>query len=86
MDDVGNPAKLLHRLEHATCEENGALTIVGIVMSQLVGGHAPLGEVVLVVDEIHGNTCRLYRCHLNNKGVVGIVDDQVHTRQTLHLM
>ena len=86
MDDVGHPTQFLHRLQHATCEEDSAFTIVSIVFALLIFLHQALAEVVVVVDEIHLHLCRLYRGDLDDQRVVGVIDDQIHARQAYHFV
>ena len=46
----------------------------------------PLGEEVVVVDEINLHPRLLDGGHLDNERVVGVVDDEVHAREANHLM
>ena len=80
VDNVGGPPQLLHRLHHATHKEDAALVVIG---AHGLFGH-PVGttlKIVVVVDKIDLHTSRLNRSYLDDKGVIGVVDDQVHTRQ-----
>ena len=86
MDDVGHPAQLLDSLQHAAGKEYGTLTVVGIVVAGLVLGHLTLGEVVIVVDEVHLNACLDDGRNLDDKRVVCVVDDKIHARKTYHLV
>ena len=86
MNHVGTPAQFLHRLEHTARVENGALHVVRIFLIILIKHHLTLVEVVIVVNEIHLHTGRLNRSHLDNQWMVRIINDNIHTRQTNHLV
>ena len=80
------PAQLLDRLDDTCGEEHEALVIL---LGQQVCLQALLGEgteIVVVVDEIdlhpRGEECG----DLDDEGVVIVVDDQVKSRQTYHLV
>ena len=86
MDDVWGPTLFLHGLEHAACKEDCTLAIVGIFLAFLVFHHSPLLEVIFIVDEIYLNTGNGYRGNLDDQRMVGIVDDEVHSRETDHFV
>ena len=43
-------------------------------------------EQILVINKIHLNTCRLDTGNLDEQRMIGIVDRQVHARQTNYIM
>ena len=78
----GLPAELADGFNDTPGEEYGALVVVG----ERQGGEVALVEVVVVVDEIDLQARGLERGHLYDEGVVGVVDYDVETRQTYHLV
>ena len=87
MDDVRRPVEFLHRFDDATGEED-ATAVVVLAKHALLVIHQVffLREEIVVVDEINLHSRFLDGGHLDNERVVGVVDDEVHTRKANHLM
>ena len=45
-----------------------------------------MGKVFVVIDEINLHASLLDRRYLDDQGMIGIVDDQVHAREPDHLV
>ena len=72
---------------HATVEEDGAIVVVLAELAVLVEYHVFLfGEEVIVIDEVDLHSGFLDRGDLDDQGVVGVVDDEVHSRQADHFV
>ena len=82
MHQVGFPAELAHGLDGAAHEEYRAFVIdLGPVHGlELRRGVAV--EVVVVVDEVYLQARGLECGYLDDEGMVRIVDDDVHSRET----
>ena len=87
VNDVGRPVEFFHRFNHATREEHTTEVVVlaenAVVVADLV---LFLRKKIVVVDEVNLHPRLLNRCHFDDERVVGVVDDEVHTRQANHLM
>ena len=46
----------------------------------------PILEIIIIIDEIYLHTCGLDRSYFYNKGVVSIIDNQVHTGEANHFV
>ena len=62
-------------------------------MGALHAGHASLVhhsfatmEQIIIVYEINLDTRGLNRCHLDQQRMIGLLDDEVHTRKTNHFV
>lgn len=87
MDDVGRPVELFHRLDNASGEKDTTVIVVGTEHAFLVIHHVlPFRKEIIVVDEVDLHPGFLDGGHLDDEGVVGIVDDKVHARQADYLM
>ena len=87
MDDVGRPVEFLHRLDNATGEEHATHVVdVAEVAFLVIHQVFLLREEVVVVDEIDLHPRLLDGSHLDDERVVGVVDDEVHSRQADHLV
>lgn len=86
MDNIGYPPQFFHGLHNAAHKEYAALVVVVEVFSFVVDQEILPQEIVVVIDKIDLHAGRLYRCHLDNQRMIGIIDDKVHSRQTYHLM
>ena len=78
MHDIGCPTQFLHCLKHTTGIEHTTLEIVGIFVAVVVAFFQTLGKEVVIVDEIDLHACSHNRRYLDDKLIVGIVDNQVH--------
>ena len=86
MYDVGAPAELAYGLDSSPDEENSAFIVnVGPVDGFVLGGVVAV-EKIVIVDEVYLQTGGLKCCNLNDEGVVGVINDDVHARQTNHFM
>ncbi len=84
--DVGAPAELADGLDSASDEENGAFVVYfgpvyGFMLCRVVAV-----EKVIVVDKIYLQACGLQCGHFNDERVVGVVNDNVHARETNHFV
>ncbi len=86
MDQVRLPRQLAHSLECTAAEEEDTLVVVGAELALLVKKALVTREVLLIVYKIHLHTGRRYRAHLDDKLVVGIVDNEIHTRKADNLV
>ena len=87
VNDVRCPPKLLYRLQNSPCEEDGTLSVVGVIVAQFVLGHGwTFLEIVFVVDEVNLNTSLWYACDLYDKWVIHIVNDKIHTRKSYYFV
>lgn len=87
MDDVGRPVEFFHRFNHAAREKHTTEVVVlaenAVVVADLV---LFLRKKIVVIDEVNLHPRLLNRCHLYDERVVGIVDDEVHSREADDLM
>ena len=82
VDDVGRPVLLLHRFDNATVEEDGAVVVLFAEIAFFVIHEVFfLREEIVVFDEINLHPRLLDGSHLDDKGIVGVVDDEVHSRK-----
>lgn len=83
----GAQRSFFDRLQHAAREEDGPLAIVGIVVAQLVLGHGrTILVVILIINKIDLDARLRYGSHLDDERMIRVVDDQIHTRESDHLM
>ena len=86
VDNVRTPTQFLYCLQYSTSIENGTCIIILVFNTVLVNHLQAVLEVIIVVDEINLHAGGLYGCYLNDKRMVGIVDDKVHTGETYHFV
>ena len=83
---IGTPAKFLHGFQYTTRIEDSAAVVVVILYAVFVHSLHPILEIIIIIDEIYLHTCGLNRSNFYNKGVISIVDDQVHTGEANHFV
>jgi len=86
VDDVRSPAQLADRFQNATHKEQAAFVVVGKHCAFVVFQNGLALEVRVVVNEVNLNACRRDGRHLDDQGVVGVVDVQVHPGETNDLV
>ena len=86
VDKVWTPAQLLYRLQHAAGIEDDTLIVVFVIHAILVHHLQTVLEVIVIINEIDLHTGRLDGSHLDNQRMVGIINDQIHTREADHLV
>ena len=86
MNNIGYPTEFFYCLHHPSHKEYATLVIVVKIFSLIIDKDIFPLEIVVVIDKIDLHTSRLYRCHLDNQRVIGIVDNQVHSRKTNYLV
>ncbi len=80
MNQRGIPTQFLYGFDHASYVEHDALVVVlGSQPYFKVLGRLSAQEVILVVDEVDLHSGRLKRGDFYDEGMVGIVDDYVHS-------
>lgn len=83
---IGTPAKFLHGFQYTTRIEDSAAVVVVILYAVFVHSLHPILEIIIIIDEIYLHTCGLDRSYFYNKGVVSIIDNQVHTGEANHFV
>ena len=86
VDNVRCPSQFFYRFQHPFCKENHAHVVVrehGIV---LVVEHRLAVEKLLVINKINLKSDLRNAGHLDNQGVVGIINNQIHSAQTDHFV
>ena len=86
MDDVRFPAEFTNGFKDAPAEEERTLIIVRIELVGRIVRHRLALEIFFIVDEVHLHPGAWHAGHLDQEGMVRIVDDQVHPAQADHLM
>ena len=86
MDDIGRPLQLLDGFQDATRIESGTLGIVLVLLAILVGRNPAPHEEVVVVNEVYLHSCCRNACHLDDEGMVRVVNHNVHSAQPNDLM
>ena len=86
MNNVRTPAKFLHCFQYTTCIEDSTTVVVIVFYTIFVRCLQTILEIVIVVDEIYLHACGLNRSNFYNKGVISIIDDQVHTGEANYFM
>ena len=86
VDDVGHPAELADGFIDATNEEDGAFVIVGKSVARFVGECGFSVEEVFVIYEVDLHTGHLYGGYFDDKWVIGVVDDEIHARESDHFV
>ena len=81
MNDIGGPAEFFHCFNHSAGKENGALVVVGRILSSFICKGILALEEILIINKIDLHASGLDRSHFNYQRMVGIVDYQVHTRK-----
>ncbi len=85
MDYAGIPAEFADGLNDAPGEENGAFVVFGGVVFYFelgIYGCGRVVEVVVVVNKVDLHSRRLQSGYLDDKRMVGVVDDYVHAGET----
>ena len=86
MNHIGHPTQFLHGLEYTARIKYGTLGIVCVLRSVLIGAHLSFVKIIIVVDEIDLNASGLNGSHFDDERVIGLIDDDVHSRQANHFV
>src|SRR3712207_9110372 len=86
VDDVGAPAQFFHRFQHASGIEYSATVVVVIFHTVFIYYLQSVLKVVVIIYEIYLHAGRLDRSHFDDERMIGVIDNQIHARQTNHLM
>ena len=86
MDHIGDPVQAFDRLQDASDEEDTAIRIVTRRSLRGRAEEALASEEIRIIDEVDLYACGGDRGDLDDERVVVVVDDNVDTRQTDHLV
>ena len=86
MNHVWSPSELLHCLQDTAGKEDRSLAVILEELAAFIAVDALAVEIVLIINKVYLNSGGRNRCNLDHKRSVDIVDDDVHSRKTDHLM
>lgn len=86
MNDVRTPAQFFDGFQYATGIEYGTSIVVLVFISVFVSDLQAILEVIVIIDKVYLHTCSLYGCYLDDKRMVRVINDQIHTGKAYHFV
>jgi len=86
MDDIRCPTQFLNCFQNTLREEDHAHVVIGEHVHVLVVEKRLAMKKLLIINEVHLKSDLRNAGHLDDQGVIGIVDNQIHSAQTDHFV